>query len=299
MQNGRLFELLYLLLEHQHMTVRELAERLEVSERTVRRDVDALSAAGIPVYMLPGRGGGVRMMQGFTLDKSLLTTEEQDEILCALQLMRSAGLDGRRAMSRLSGMFQRSDLPDWIDADFSSWGNGESEPPFSLLKRAILEHRVLTFDYYSSSGVASRRTVEPLRLCFKGISWYLQAWCRERADYRVFKLSRMEQVHQTGAAFPPRPAPPLPGEITLNVQMIAVTVRFAPQAAYRVYDEFDRKSIHRRADGSLLLRVMLPEGATGCEYLLSYGCLAEIMEPASMRRMMCEELKRMEKIYFK
>ena len=297
MQNSRLFELLYLLLEHQQLTVRELAERLEVSERTVRRDVDALSAAGIPVYMAAGRGGGVRMMPGFTLDRSMLTAEEQEEILCALQMMRTAGLDGRGALSRLSGIFHRGDVPDWIAADFSNWAGDGETASFPILKQAILEHRLLTFDYYAASGEESHRTVEPVRLCFKGFSWYLQAWCRSREAYRFFKLSRMEQVRLADGFFDPHPAPPEPGEVALQVEMIPVTLRFSPDVAYRVYDEFDRKCITRRDDGSLIVRVLWAAGIAGCGYLLSYGCHAEILEPAAMRRIMREELQRTLRFY--
>lgn len=297
MQNSRLFELLYLLLEHRQMTVKALAQHLEVSERTIRRDVDALSAAGVPVYMAAGRGGGVRVMQGFTLDKSLFTKEEQDELLCALQLMQSAGLDSQRVKSRISGIFQRSDIPNWIEADFSGWGKKEKNQQFLVLKRAILERRVLIFDYYSSSGEASHRTVEPLRLFFKGISWYLQAWCRQRQDVRFFKLTRMERVTLSEETFLPRPAPQVPCEINMDVQMVPVVVRFSPQIAYRVYDEFDRKCITRQGDGTLIVRCLWPAGAAGCGYLLSYGSLAEIVEPDSMRQMMRTELKRIIKLY--
>lgn len=91
MKNSRLFEMLYLLVERRSITARELAERLEVSERTIYRDVDALSAAGIPVFTQKGQGGGIRLMEQFVLDRALLSQEEQDEILFALQAILTTG----------------------------------------------------------------------------------------------------------------------------------------------------------------------------------------------------------------
>ena len=91
MKNSRLFEILYLLLERQSLTAKELAQRLEVSERTIYRDIDALSAAGIPVFTQQGQGGGIRLMDQFVLDKALLSQAQQDEILFALQAILATG----------------------------------------------------------------------------------------------------------------------------------------------------------------------------------------------------------------
>ena len=91
MKNSRLFEILYLLVEKRAVTAGELARRLEVSERTIYRDVDALSAAGIPVFTQKGQGGGIRLMDQFVLDKALLSQAQQDEILFALQAVLATG----------------------------------------------------------------------------------------------------------------------------------------------------------------------------------------------------------------
>ena len=92
MHTGRLFEIVYLLQSRPRMTARELAKRFEVSVRTIYRDIDALSAAGVPVYA--ARGGGVGLLPGYVLDRSLLTDGEQDEILYALRAMAAAGMGG-------------------------------------------------------------------------------------------------------------------------------------------------------------------------------------------------------------
>ena len=127
MKNGRLFELLYLLVERRALTAGELAERFEVSERTIYRDVDALSAAGVPVYTQRGQGGGIRLMDQFVLDRCLLSPREQDEVLFALRaLLSTGGLEGAEALERLSALFRR-EAEGWVEVDFTDWGSGEQE----------------------------------------------------------------------------------------------------------------------------------------------------------------------------
>ena len=168
MQSGRLFRLLYLLLEGENWTVRRLSERLEASERTIRRDLDALSAAGIPVYTVQGRGGGVRLLPGFVLDRSLLSGQEQDTILYGLQTLHATGMDATDDLLReLSRLFRRETAKRWIDADFSPWNGGIDRALFDLLREAILHHIPISFDYYSAEGEATSRTIEPVRLSFK------------------------------------------------------------------------------------------------------------------------------------
>ncbi len=300
MQNGRLFEILYTLLEHGGATVGELAEKLEVSERTIRRDIDSLSAAGIPVYASRGRSGGVKLMDNFVLSKSLLSPKEQDDILCALQTLHATGaVKNSELLSRLSAIFKR-DTVDWIEADFSDWGSAPSQRTlFDKLKRSILDKHVLSFVYYAQNGLSSNRTVDPVRLCFKGLSWYLQAWCRERKAFRTFKLSRMENVAILDEPSLPHGAPPPIDNSHGDLPLASLCVRFSPSAAYRVYDEFDRSSISRLPDGSLLVTTEWPVGAWGMGYLLSYGSSAEVLWPEYIRQIMRQEAQKIFSLYEK
>ena len=287
MQSTRLFEILYCLLERDGATVRQLAERLEVSERTVRRDLDALSAAGVPVYAARGRGGGVRLLPDFVLSKTLLSAREQDEILSALQSLRATGSGVEsEVLTHLNGLFRRR-AADWIDVDFSPWGGGAAARAlFPRLKDAILERRLVSFDYFASGGTGGRRTVEPYRLCFKGMNWYLQGWCLTRRDFRVFRLSRIQRLSEEEQTFLPRPAPPPleeAGAAGPQPAMRAVTLRFAPELAFRVYDLFSPGEIVCEPDGGLLVRTRWPEGEWGVGFLLSFGGLAEVLDPPPLR----------------
>ncbi len=212
MSQGRLFELLCLLLERGRMTAPQLAEHFEVSVRTIYRDIDALSAAGVPVYSTPGKGGGVSLLEGYTLHRAAFTEEEQQLLLTALRsLPGDAGQGTAETLSKLSALFRRRE-PDWLQVELSRWGSaGADNAKFVQLKEAILSRRVLSFTYVGASGQTTRRSVLPARLVFKGRDWYLQGFCLERAAYRTFKLTRMLEP-EPGAPFQrPLSPPPIEG----------------------------------------------------------------------------------------
>ena len=281
---ARQFQMVYLLLEKGRMTAGELAARLEVSQRTVLRDVDALSAAGVPVYTTQGAGGGVALLPGYVLDRAAFTEEEQRLLLAALQSL--PGREGDEALSKLSALFRRGP-EDWLQVNLSRWGAAEGEnEKFSLLKRAVLERQTLRFEYASSYGTIRVRRVLPARLVYKGQGWYLQAFDLEREDYRTFRLSRILSPEFAGEVFHCRLNPPdveFSGEIP-PLFRVEAALRFAPYMAYRVYDEFDQSCVTRQEDGSLLVKAVFPEDQWLYGYLLSFGAGVEVLAPDALRR---------------
>ena len=299
MKNSRLFEILYLLVEKRSVTARALAEKLEVSERTIYRDVDALSAAGIPVFTQKGQGGGIRLMDQFVLDKALLSQAQQDEILFALQaVLATGGAAEGETLSRLSALFRREG-DGWLEVDFTDWGSGAAEREnFSLVKRAVLERRRLSFTYYSSAGEKSRRAVEPARLVFKSGCWYLSAYCRIRQDWRIFRLARMEDPTLEEESCPPRHPPerlevPSPG----GEQGTELRLRFQPSAAWRVQDYFHPKQITRESDSHLLVNCNFPEDQWLLSFLLSFGSQLEVLSPGYWRDILVREGKKFLEVY--
>ena len=289
MQVNRLFQIVYLLMERGNVTAKELAKRFEVTQRTIYRDIDALSAAGIPVYCVKGRSGGIRLLPDFVLSKSLLTEGEQNEILFALQSVKATNAaEIGPVLSRLSGLFRR-ESSDWIEVDFSRWGSGAGEREvFSLLKTRILEQRAVRFLYFSSSGQKTERLAEPAKLQFKNNAWYLQAFCREKKAYRTFKISRMEQVGLTDERFERRlPVPPLEPEQAYCGPLAEMELWFSEKVAYRLYDEFDRKDL-KRIPGGFLVRCTLPADRDMIGYLLSYGQEVRILSPPKARETLRE-----------
>ena len=190
MKNDRLFQMVYILLEKGSVTAPELASTLEVSVRTVYRDVEALSMAGVPVYASQGKGGGISLMPNYSFDKALLSDDEQNQILFAIQSLQATDQPVGALLKKLGGMFQKQNV-SWIEADFSRWGMGRVDnEKFERLKTAILEKRVLEILYCSTSGETAKRSILPFKLIFKDKSWYLQAFCKKADDYRLFKVNQ-------------------------------------------------------------------------------------------------------------
>ncbi|WP_241423320.1 helix-turn-helix transcriptional regulator [Candidatus Contubernalis alkaliaceticus] len=186
--------MVYLLLGKESVTAGEMAKYFEVSSRTIYRDVELLSSAGIPIYMTKGKGGGISLLPDFVLNKAVLTENEKADILSALHAMDAVSLQKTvTAVKKLSSLFGNADS-DWVEVDFSGWANAEEESRiFATLKNAILEKYTVQFLYHGGES-NMQRVVEPLKLVFKGQGWYFYGYCRVRSDYRFFKLRRIKNL---------------------------------------------------------------------------------------------------------
>ena len=198
MAESRLFRILYLLLEKGSTTAPELARLFEVSVRTIYRDIERLSMAGIPLYSVPGKAGGIFLMKGFVLDRTLVSEDEKIELLSALQGIRVLTDDRQDLLlEKLESIFQVSTSP-WIEVDLTDWRKREGQKElFDNIKHAILEKRRLVITYLGGCGQKTIRTIEPFRLIFKKRDWYLHAYCCLKEELRFFKLSRIRNCHQT------------------------------------------------------------------------------------------------------
>ena len=152
MQESRLFKIVYHLLDKGQATAPELAEKFEVSVRTIYRDIDALSEAGIPIYAEAGRNGGIHLMSDFVLNRAVLSEDEKQEILTALQSINTAkNSQNSQTLQKLSGMFQLNS-ENWLEIDFSRWGNQSFDnEKFELLKSAIFQCKTVKIQYANSS----------------------------------------------------------------------------------------------------------------------------------------------------
>ena len=285
MKNDRLFQILYLLLEKGTMTAPEISRVLEVSVRTVYRDIDALSLAGVPVYATQGKNGGVSLLPNYSFDKALLSDEEQNQILYAIQSLRAAEQPVDALLNKLGGLFQKQNT-SWIEVDFSRWGMASTDSvKFERLKTALIGRHALEIVYCSTSGETNRRVILPVKLIFKDKSWYLYAFCRMQEDFRLFKVSRIVEMTVLGERFDALPSeiPPLEQSIYVQPAMQPMRLLFSPAVAFRVYDEFERAMIDPQPDGSLLVCVSMPRDHWVESYLLSFGTELTILEPDDLR----------------
>ena len=294
MQTNRLFEIIYLLLNKERVTAKELAERFEVSSRTIYRDIDTIGLAGIPVYTEKGRGGGISLLPEFVLSKSVFSEQEQNEILSMLQgLSQIQAADSDQLLRKLSAIFNKT-ATNWLEVDFSDWGY-ESEDFWGGFKTAILGRRIAEFDYYGTYSERTHRRVEPIQLWFKSKAWYLRAYDLTKEDLRLFKFSRMRSLVVTDEIFnerglliknidSPPPANQKP-EITLRL-------RIKSEMAFRVLDEFAANMEELGADGSYTIMVCWPEDNWVYDNILSFGEFIEVLDPPHIREIISEKAKK-------
>ena len=288
MQESRLFKIVYYLLDRGQATAPELAEKFEVSVRTIYRDIDALSGAGVPVYTEAGRNGGIHLMKDFILDRAVLSEEEKQEILTALQSINTAQ-DGSssQTLQKLSAIFQ-TESENWLEVDFSRWGDqGSDNEKFQLLKTAVIHCREVRIRYAGSNEVTGERIVQPCKLVYKSKAWYLKAFCTKKQDWRIFKLNRILEFELLEKSFVRRECPE-PVDMAEG-EYREIVLRFPKEMAYRVYDEFDTAQITCQDNGSLTASAEMPVDAWLIGYLLSFGTQVAILEPQYLREIVAEQ----------
>lgn len=297
MRESRLFRIVYYLLQNGKTTAPELAQKFEVSIRTIYRDIDSISSAGIPIYATQGKGGGISILNDYTLDKSLFSEQEQEQMLTALQgMVATTEENSNELLTKLSGLFQINST-NWIEVDFSDWAHRTpQQDTFNIIKEAIFQKRVISFCYFSGKGNKEKRNVRPIRLVFKSKSWYLYSFCLLRNDYRFFKLTRIKELEMLSETFTQDFAPT---KIEKQIQVentVAVKLKFDRQAAFRVYDEFT-DSITEDSQGNLYVQIDLPDNEVLYSYVMSFSDSVEVIEPQSIREQMKKRLQKMQEKY--
>ena len=293
MKDNRLFRILYYILEKGKVTASELADKFEVSVRTIYRDIDSISSAGIPIYALQGKGGGIEIAEDFVLSKSLLSENEKQQILSALQGLDNTAIQHENELlTKLSALFKMKNT-SWIGVDFNNWQNNKMyEKTFNDIKSAILSKNIVSFTYFSSNEKETSRRVKPVRLLFKGQDWYLYALCLLRNDFRYFKLSRIKNLETHTEKFDDNFE-----DVVLKKEMpyentVHIKVKFDRKAAFRVYDELNGE-ITEDDEGNLYAEIEIPNDYNLFNYIFSFGDGAEVLEPKEIRMQIKEMINKM------
>ena len=300
MKIDRLIGILSILLQEEKTTAPELAERFEVSRRTINRDIEDLCKAGIPVQTVQGACGGIRIMDGYRMDRTILTSKDMQMILAGLRSLDS--VSGSRYYGQLMEKLQAGSSEfisgrDSILIDLSSWYKGTLAPKIEIIQSAIENRNILTFDYFAPSG-ESRRSIEPYYIVFKWTSWYVWGWCQKRKDFRLFKLNRMDKVAAADRTFEGRevPMPDLSNEKVFPGG-IRVKALFAADMKWRLVEEFGPDCCTETEDGRLLFAADYTDMENLITWILTFGEKAEVLEPMEVRERICSIAEAMRKNY--
>lgn len=286
MKIDRLIAILSILQKGALVTAPQLAERLEVSRRTINRDIDDLCRAGIPLVTTQGMGGGIALMEGCCVDTTLFTEPELRALLAGIRSLDSVSASPRAAIlaGKLSPGGQISASAGDIVIDLASFYKGSLTEKITLLEHAIREHCAVRFHYYYRKGESDVLT-EPCRLCFKWSAWYLQAYTPARGDFRLYKLLRLWDLQETEEHFVPREIPEeqesLSDRITDEYQ---VTGLFTQAVKYRLVDEYGPESFTVQPDGRLLFTRGFQHREDAALWFLSFGDQVEAIAPVELRK---------------
>ncbi|OAM95120.1 Predicted DNA-binding transcriptional regulator YafY, contains an HTH and WYL domains [Pelosinus fermentans] len=302
---NRLFEIVTILLNKGTATAQELADRFSVSTRTIYRDIDVLSSAGVPVYMNKGKGGGIHLLENYAINRTLISEQESESLLMAiktLQVINYPELD--RILEKLGALFKNIPNHDWVEVDFSPWGSASNEKnKFDNIKQAMLRRNVIRFDYINGEGQKSNRLVEPQKLIFKSNAWYLASYCRQRQVQRTFKISRLKNLEVMAETFERKSSSKektkeKTKETNESSQpLISLNLRFQTKVLNRIYEYFDDSLLCQNEDGSITLVALLPEGEWLYSYIMSFGNFVEVLEPEHIRKTIVRRIRETLKIY--
>ena len=297
MKDNRLFRILYYILEKGKVTANELADKFEVSVRTIYRDIDSISSAGIPIYALQGKGGGIEIAEDFVLSKSLLSENEKQQIMSALQGLDNTAIQHENELlTKLSALFKMKNT-SWIEVDFNNWQNSKLyEQTFNDIKSAILSKNIISFTYFSSNEKETDRSVKPVRLLFKSQDWYLYALCLLRNDFRYFKLSRIKNLEIQTEKFDDNFEDVILKKETPYENTVNIKVKFDRKVAFRVYDELNGE-ITEDNDGNLYTEIEIPNDYNLYNYIFSFGDEAEVLEPEEVRMQIKKMINKMAEKY--
>ena len=300
MKIDRLIGILSVLLQEEKTTAPELAERVEVSKRTINRDIEDLCRAGIPIRTTQGSGGGISIMDGYRMDRTILTSKDMQMILVGLRSLDS--VSGSSYYGQLMEKIQAGSSAfvsgrDSILIDLSSWYRESLAPKIEIIQDAIGDRHLLKFRYYAPTG-ESERMVEPYYLVFRWSSWYLWGWCRDRKDLRLFKLNRMDKVRKTEKSFECREVvmPDLSNE-KIFPGGVKVKALFSPDVKWRLVEEFGPKCFAENDDGRLLFTADYTDVENLVTWIMTFGDKAEVLEPKEAREKIARMARNMATIY--
>ncbi len=305
MKIDRLIAIIMLLLQQDKISASTLSEKLGVTVRTIYRDVETLSLAGIPIVTYPGVNGGIAILEEYKVDKHLFTKEDITVLVNSLASIPS-GLSNTAQKNTVAKL--QSFLPDIdisagkIMIDPTPWGEtSKTSVDLLQIQDALTNNYVVCFNYTRYDGTQTTRTVEPGRLILKGFAWYLQGYCTLRKDFRIFKLSRIDSLIVLNETFIPKKLP----DVEINdmqptheqTPSIEIQLKIKPVLKAMLEDICGPGNISVLPSGDFLANMMFDESEWAYNYLLGFGENCECLSPAHVREKLSKKITVMQALY--
>jgi predicted DNA-binding transcriptional regulator YafY len=292
MKIERLLGIIIYLLNREIVSANTLAERFEVSTRTIQRDIEAINIAGIPVTSIQGSNGGYGILDSFRLDKHVSSKEDYQFIITALKSMNSA-YNSKKLEATLEKLLNTSNKERFqetkVRLDFSVSREGRSINQYlKTIEEASNEKKVIELEYSNSYGNITLREVEPVGLIYKWYAWYMFGYCRSRQDYRLFKVARIRSLRKLDKSFSIEHDS---FEILLaeyekqdSRECLHVKLLCKKEILMSIEEYFPKASIEAVEDGEFTVQFHVPGNEIGWKGLIyTYGNKIKIVEPEELK----------------
>lgn len=297
-----------ILLDKERISAQELADRFEVSLRTIYRDIDAIDLAGVPIRSTPGVGGGFEIMPAYKMDSKVFSTADLSAILMGLSSLSNMvrGDELINALAKIKSFIPADRAKEielkanQIYIDLSQWtGNNNIQPHVEIIKVALQENKLLTFEYIAHQGNKTVRIVEPYQLVMKSSHWYLYGYCQNRNDFRLFRLSRMSGLQILEDTFTLRDfqKPQLEMEDIVAIMQIEIKIRIHQSIIDRVLDYCSYENFYPDGEEHYIVSFPFIENEYHYDILLSFGDKCECLEPLHVREKMKRRIYDIVSIY--
>lgn len=264
------------------VTAPYLAEKFEVSSRTIMRDIEDICKAGIPIVTTRGIKGGISIMEGFALDTTVFTQDELAAIFTGLKSLDS--VSNSTAAERLARKIGGKDAAaaDEMMIDLSSFYKNDLAAKIEKIRRTIHTSRRIRFHYCYSKGETDK-CIEPYRVVFKWSDWYVFGFCQEKRDFRLYKLRRLWDLTITDETYIPKEIPEEKLRFGSHItDDYFVTAIYDASAKYRLVEEYGHESFTQSEDGGLLTRWGFAGPEEAMRWFLSFGDKVRVLDPPEM-----------------
>ncbi len=298
MKIDRLIGIITTLQQKKNVTAPYLAEKFEVSRRTISRDIEDICKAGIPIVTSQGANGGISIMEGFTIDTTIFTEKELTSIFTGLKTLDSVSNSAAAEnLAQKIGNNSAIKLADTMIIDLASYYKDDLAPKLETIKQAISETKRIAFHYCYNKGEADK-LIDPYLIVFKWSDWYVFGFCMERRDFRMYKLRRLWDLQITDETFDVIDIPEEKKQFGFNMtDDYIITAVYDPSVKYRLVEEYGHTSFTELEDGRLYAQWGFTSQKGAVEWFLSFGNKVKILDPPEMIELMKSTLDSIKNLY--
>ena len=298
MKINRLIGIITTLQQKKAVTAPYLAKKFEVSRRTINRDIEDICKAGIPIVTTQGANGGISIMDGFSLDTTVFTKQELAAIFTGLKSLDSVSNSASaEILAQKIGGSSAIRLADSMVIDLSSFYKDDLAAKIDQIKQAITESKCIAFHYCYNKGEADKQ-VEPYLIVFKWSDWYVFGFCKERQDFRMYKLRRLWSLQVVDESFTIREIPEEKKQFGSHItDDYVITAVYDASVKYRLVDEYGHNSFTEMEDGKLYTEWGFTTQKGAVEWFLSFGNKVKVLGPPEMVEIMKSTLDSIKNLY--